>query len=213
MLERYSKRVKSLFKATSVWCITMFCTFIFFWDGDGKFSIFWGIWYGPLALAGLILGLFNLLLIFKEKSIYLPLAMLLLLVGETALLVNGKGMEWGIWPRFYLAKAYYDSKVKKVFTATNTNEAEKVCDGRCMLNKDEKGNITQVLFPMGKVGGFFGWSAFVYDPNGDVMESAKAWRGDKFVKVRPRSNRYFGCYLYRAQHLTGNWYFCGFGHS
>ena len=210
---KYSKQSDVFLWLSIAWGFVSLCTIIFYDEGLDKFFILWGFWLSLVQFFGLVLCIWAAGLAFKEKKKAMRIITLLILFGGLAVLRSEKGIEYGIWPRYYLAKLYYDNKVKNVLAAQTSQEATNICNTKCRITRDDEGNLRQVIFPLGTVGAIFGWSAFVYDPVGNVIQSAKAWRGDEGVAQKHRGRIYLGCSLTSATHLTGDWYFCTFWHD
>jgi hypothetical protein len=210
---KYSKRIVFFAGLSLIWVFALLCTLIFFWEGQESFFLLWLFWELLICVCVIPLGIEAIILIRKERTKFLPFVFLLVFLIGSASLISGRGADYGTWPRFYLAKPYYDYKVKSVLATKSTQEAESICNGSCRINKNADGSFQQTIFPLGAVGSFFGWQAFVYDPVGSVIQSAKARQGDTTVEYKYQGRIYLGCALLSAKHLTGNWYFCSFWHD
>lgn len=107
----------------------------------------------------------------------------------------------------------YDHVIAELNKLPKQNRARYCENNGCRLDESADDGVMRVSFL--EPGGLLdNYTAVVYDPSGLVMKANQLkitgaganWYDARFSKVK----KLFGGDMFRAEHLRGNWYRCGF---
>src|SRR5262245_4170042 len=107
MANQVANQKSSLQRYALVWVVSAITACVFYWDLMG-FFILYVFWFWIMLVSGLILIGMAVADIFQKKRFLVPLTTLVVIITFPFFFFKSPVPQWGLWPRFYLAKLYYD---------------------------------------------------------------------------------------------------------
>lgn len=184
------------------WFIITMLMSIFFFDLQHRLPFLIGLVYLILVIPGIGMAVSQAINVIKKRDRLREAFKLLLTLAVITLMITGKSLDLGAQLRFHILSPYYEHAVKQVLTVSAIKEKEVRCAEKCRLNVED-GIVRQVFFPIGIVGGYYGWEAVVYDVTGEMAK----------MNAEGKFKDFFDCAVIEARHLRGSWYFCVLSHD
>lgn len=211
-----SERMRRIFQLIGIWVTTLLAVCITYYRIYDAIYLFTSYAIIGLSFLGLILAIYSLKALFKERNKKPPIIALILTISLSIFfVVSDKWIHFGNIARFYIEKSGYEATIAKVMDRNDDKEREKLCSGKCKIENGSDGNPRQLVFPWTSMDVLIGWLGVVYDPTGEIIKAPWLMRENPNIDVNsPVAKRtFFGCSVLNVEHLSGNWYLVHFWHD
>ncbi|MBW3625153.1 MAG: hypothetical protein KY468_17285 [Armatimonadetes bacterium] len=196
----------NLLKKSLSWLVLLLLSLFFQSEIGGLLSILIFLWWLALLIAGIVLVIRSVSLLFTQPRKVAPAVSLLIPLLAAGFVWMGGGF-WLFTVRARLKADHYEPMVAQ-FRGYREKGREYIGGQECMINP---GPPLRVAFV--QPGGFSdNYWAIVYDPTGMVMKAEATWEAQHFSNDPnlPSTLGLFEEPMIGAVHLKGPWYLCRF---